>query len=37
MVTISIINYKEDGKIDNDDEETGIKDEKDDENDTHDE
>ena len=33
----SIINYKEDEEIDNEDEETGIKDEKDDENGTHDE
>ena len=37
MVNKRIINYNEDEEIDNEDEETGIKDEKDDENGIHDE
>ena len=37
LVKKHIINYNENEEIDNDDEETGIKDEKYDENGTHDE
>ena len=37
MVNKKIINYQEEEEIDNEDEEIGIKDEKDDENGTHDE